>query len=766
MTPDHEKNYTTTFLIVNKIIMKFEKKHAGIVIIVLFLIVNSLATLRLMFSVLFPERILKGVVADYFKENLNKAVKFEDIYVDYDGTIVIKDFDVSITSDFNDNISLIKSEKAVINLRFFRLFTGVISVEGIDFHDSEITFVKKFGRSHLDSFLLVFDPDNFIKRTHKAYENFYIDFHGAKLHYRESLRAKQITLELYNINAGMNFDKENFSYSVSGRIKPFQSDVIRKGAFDCSGAVDIKNYGSYSHRLKIDNFDLTYLNEHILDHKLGDMALKGGISADLKLLKSKNVLYLKGAVETGSFSLVSLEKNFSIVSNENLNCDIDLAVNRSLNRYTLRHFKASDDVIALDASGTYVSNKTEDSLALKFKSNDIDLGDLSQYLTPLKDIEYSGTLRFDGDISLDFKNKKSGGMKAGALLENFTLSKNNKGTIEPIIGESRATVSLDDTSLVVDISAKPLRSDLSIKSRTDISGWIPFRSETAVTVSSKKMNLENLKHAAVYFADRLYASAYADKRNPLEVVPFLQRPLGRFMNQNAVDLTCGFNTVFYGKKSRFGNVTARAQLARGTLLVSDFQADGYDAKYRLSFQGYFNSDQPYVKLEGKIDDFDLGRFYTDSGLTGTLSGKARTEFSYEVSFARAGDILDNAKGHFNSYVGKGEMKNTPGQQALIRFLRGNGYDEGRVSEIAFEDMTISISEQGENFWFSNFGIRGDTMIFNAVGDYLYEGGINSNFNIIIRRDAAAVTVPVRLSGPALAPCLDAAGREKSHRYCF
>jgi len=238
------------------------------------------------------------------------------------------------------------------------------------------------------------------------------------------------------------------------------------------------------------------------------------------------------------------------------------------------------------------------------------------------------------------------------------------------------------------------------------------------------------------------------------------------MNLNTIDLKCGFDTVFYGKKSMFRNVSAEAQLARGSVLVNDFRAEGYDAKYRLSFQGYFNSDQPYVKIEGKIDDFDLGSFYADSGLTGSLIGKARTDFSYEVSFARIGDILDNAKGHFNIYVGKGEMKNTPLQQGLIKFLHKNGYDPGRLSDISFEDMTVSISEQGENFWFSNFGIRGDTMMFNAVGDYIYEGGINSNFTITIRKDSSTLAVPVRLSGPAMAPCLDATGRKTSQRACF
>lgn len=753
--------------IVNKIFMKFEKKHAAVAAIVLFVIINSMATLRLLFSVVYPERILKEVVSDYFKNNLNKAVKFEDIYIDYDGTVVISDFNVSITGDFNDNISLIKSDRAVVNLRFFRLFTGDISVEGIDFYNSEITFIKKYGRTHLDSFLMVFDPDTFIKKTQKNYTDFYIDFHKARLFYRESLRSKQITLELYKIDAEMNIDSENFSYGVTGRIKPYQSDVIRNGDFNCRGAVQVRSYDAYSHRVVINNFDLSFLNEHILDYKLADIALKGAFSVDALIRKKKDLVQLTGQAETGSLTVVSLDKKFNLLSNENCNLHLDMTVNTAFNRYSVKQVKVSDDVISLDATGTYVQNLKEEALSVKFKTNSIDLEELSQNLTPLKDIEYGGTLQFGGDIDLDFKHARASVMKVRAALDGFTMSRNDKGTIVPLIDESAVKLSLDDKSINIDISARPLQSDLTVKSRTAVTAWIPFKSDTTVTLSSKKMNLENLKHAAVYLADRAYASAYEDKRSAIETIPFLQRPLGKFLNYNTIALNGILDTVFYGKKSRFSEVALEAQLNRGALLVNEFKADGYNAKYRLSFQGYFNSDQPYVKLEGKIEDFDLESFYADSGLKGTLSGgKARTEFSYEVSAARIGDILDNAKGHFNVYVGKGEIKNTPAQHSILKFLHKNGHDADSISAITFEDVTMSISEQGENFWFSNFGVRGDTLMFSAIGDYIYEGGINSNFGITIRKDAAVLNIPIRLSGPVLAPCIEVTGKKNSLRTCF
>lgn len=746
--------------------MKFQKKYAAVAVIALYVIVNAMATMRLFFAVMYPERLLKGVVNDYFRNNLNKAVKFDNLYIEYDGTIVLDRLDVSITSDFNDNISLIKSEKAVINICFFKLCAGSIGVEGIDFYNSEITFMKKFGRSHVDSFLQVFDPGRFIKKTQEAYGDFYVDFHRAKLFYRESLRAKQVILELYKINALMTIDANYLAYDVSGKIKPYHSKMIRNGDFKCRGTIRVADYNYYYHDVLINNFDLTYLNEHILDYKIADVALKGGISTDLRVVKTKNILSIGGKVETNTLTVFSMPDKFNLLSNENLNIEFDAFIDSARNSYAVKQLKLNDDAIEIEGSGKYTRNDKEDMLSLKIKSNKIDLAELSQNFSPLKNIEYAGTLKLDGSAILDFKNNKAAEMKAGAIIEDFTLSKNINGTLFPIIEESSMRLSVDESTIALDVRGKPLKSDLAVASRTKVASWIPFNSETGINVRSKKMNLDNVRHCVVYLADSVFASAYEDKRGALDKAPFLQRPLGKFLNYNIINLESRFDSMFYGKKARFSDVVLNAQLSRGSILIKDFSIDGYGATYKLSFQGYFNSDQPYVKLEGKVEDFDLTGFYADSGLKGSLSGTGRTDFSFEVSAARMGDILDNAKGHFNIYIGKGEMRNTPLQHDIMTFLRKNGYDPGAISDIDFESITLSVSEQGENFWFSNMGIRGDTLLFSALGDYLYEGGINSNSVLTIRRETSSASVPVKLSGTIRTPCLDVTDKSKSHRICF
>jgi hypothetical protein len=758
--------YTLTNPTVNKIIMRLKKKYAAIILIVVVIIINILSTLRLLFAVSYPDRVLKEVISEYFKNNLNKAVKFEDLYMDYSGKIVISDFNISITSDFNDNVSLVKSEKAVVNLAFFSLFTGTINLKGIDFYDSEITFIKKYGRSHLDCFYQILDPDKFINKIRNVYGEFYIEFHRATMFYRESLRDKQITIELNKIDAGLVIDKNTFSYSVSGYSKPYKTRILRKGSFSCEGTVDIKGYDSFKHRIKIDNFDLTYFNEHIQDYKLADVAVSGGGSVDVSIGKNKDTITVKGRAETNSLTVSSIKKKYNILSNENMNCDVELVVNTELNSYALRKLKADDDVVSLEAAGTYIRNNNHDAIKLKFKTNKIDLSDLSQNFTPYKDTEYSGTLQGDGGLSLDFKNSKATGMRLDVALDGFTLTKIKKGGAVPLIDESNIRLKLSDTSIDIDINAKPLQSDLGVKSRTSIASWIPFKSDTQIDIISKKMNLDNVRLALVYLIDKAYASAYDDKRGGLEKVPFLQSPMGKFMNNNTIALKSKVDSVFYGKRARWKDYVFNAQLSRGSVSISEFNAEGYEAKYRLAGQAYFNSDQPYVKIEGKVDDFDLAGFYAESGMSGSMTGKARSDFSYEVSVSRLGDILDNAKGHLNVYIGRGVMRNTKLQRNIMKFLRKNGHPSDSLSAINFEDIMISISEQGENFWFSNFGIRGDTILFNAVGDYLYEGGITSTFGLTVRKDAIVTNVPLRLYGPILAPCVDVVNKKDSQKLCF
>ncbi|MBN2160049.1 MAG: hypothetical protein JW807_11690 [Spirochaetes bacterium] len=747
--------------------MNDKKKYAAAAVIVIVVLINILATLRLLFSVVCPERAQKEIVVNYFKDNLNKAVKFEEITIDYTGNVIIDDFNVSITSDFNDNISLIKSKRAVIDLAFWPLWAGSVRINGIDFYDSEITFIKKYGRSHMECVRQILDPGKFIKTVQEAYPDFYIDFHGSAISYRESLRDRLLVVELYTIDAELYINTSAFSYDITGRIRPFRTSILRKGEFSCRGSVDIGQGDSFSHRIQIENFDLTYLNEYIQERKKADTSISGGASVDLEVKRNKSILTVGGQAWTNNLTVASITKKYNLISGENVSLDIDASYNSAHNSYTIRSLSVYDDVARLDASGSYVQNEKEDAVTLDFKSNAIDLSDLSQNVAPFPGIEYGGMLQFDGSLNMDFKKKKASGMRFNCVLGEFTVSRNRKGKQECIIGESSMRVKADNSTFNADISLKPLGSDLSISIRTEVSAWVPFSSEMNVSVKSRRMNLDIIREPAVYLIDAAYASAYKDKREvAIGRTPFPQTLLGKFANHNSISFTSEADTVFWGTNASWNNCGLDARLANGALSIGEFRADGYGAAYRFNALAYFNTEQPYFRVEGAVDDFDWSAFYADSGMKGSMTGKAGCDFNYEVSAARMGNILDNSRGNLNVHVGTGEMINTRPQQAIMKFLRKNGYEAGSVADITYESITLSLSQRGENFWFSNFGVRGDKLFFNAAGDYLYEGGITSTFGATVRKDATVIAIPVKVSGPLLGPCVDVANRGDSEKFCF
>jgi hypothetical protein len=751
----------------NNIIMEFRKKHIIFTaIFALVIVVNFLSTLRLFFAIRYPEREIREVITEFFKNNLNKAVKCDDIYIDYSGEIQISNFNMSIASDFNDNISLIKCKTAVINLDFFNLFAGRIKIKGLGFYNSETTFPKKYGRSHVDSFNQILDIPKFLKRAGNSYINLYIYFKRATLHYNESLRDKQVYVELYKTDAEFYIESNSVSYRIDGYIKPYKSERIRRGSFYCKGEFDLPRANIWSHRIKIDNFDLTYLNNYIQEYKISDVSLSGGLSCDLEISMKNNVQVLKGQVETNNLKVTDIIKKFNIVSNENLNVEMELIRDTKLNSYTVPRLNLYDDIFSIQASGKYVRNQKDEKLNFQFKTNRIDLADLSRNLTPYNNIGYTGTINSSGKFYLDIKNNRATGSKANLRASKFTLVNNEKGNEKTIIGESNINIKLTESEIAVDATMNPLSSDLSLKSRTLVSNWIPFRSDSQITLASQRFNSEILFHTIKYLLSKLLATAYENRKIIDDTMSFLQKPAGKFLNSNNIILKCNFDSIFFGKNTKLKNFVFDMQLNRGILFLKEFAVNGYEAEYRMAAQAFFNSDQPYIKLEGKINELNLAEFFRGTGLKGFVSGKANIDYKYELSANRLSDILENSRGNLNIYITKGILKNTALQNNFIKFLQTNGHSSVSIKTINFETLSLSISQLGEHFWFTNFGIRGDTLTFNGVGDYTYPSGMSSHFGVTVKDEEAAIVIPIQLYGPLLAPCIDYYNKKDSQKTCF
>jgi hypothetical protein len=747
--------------------MKFKKLHiiSGLVVGIV-IIFNFLFTLRLFFTVAFPEREVREAVTEFFKNNLNKAVKCNEVFIDYNGNIILSDFDVSIASDFNDNISLIKCKRGVINLDFFDLIRGRIIIKGLEFYNTEITFPKKYGKSHIESLYQIVDLSKFIKKVRDTYNHLYIDFKSTSLNYRESLRNAQVSIGLYGINAKINIEKNSIAYYADGYIKRLKTESIHNGSFNCRGNYYARKADSSRAHIRIENFDLTYLNDYMADYKLGEISVSGGLSCDLEYGASGGGQSLKGRVETNSLTVADLANKFNVVSNENLNADIDIRRDTVLNRYTVPRLDLNDDVCSIAASGEYVNNKTEKKITVRYRTNIIDLSDLSQVLTPFYNIRYAGTLESSGTFNLDFKNNRAAGTKIGLTIHKFTLVHNEKGNDTAIIDESNMRAEVTESEIRISAALKPLDSDITMKSATRVTSWSPFKSDTSITLGSGKLNIRVLTNSVVYTLNRIFTIAYNSRKTRHISVPFLQSPAGEFLNNNRMELSVKFDRIFAGRAKKFSNLAFYLLLNRGVVLLDNFSLQGCDAAYRLSAQAYLKSDQPYIKLEGGVHNLDCGELFRGTNSSGFISGTADIDFRYELSAGTPSDILENSRGSLGFRIVNGVLKNTIFQNRMRQFLRKNGYPYDSIGTINFDSITLSVSQTGEKFWLSNFSFQGDSISWYGGGEYTYAGGLNGRVGLTVKGKDSSARIPVQAFGPLLSPCIDVSDKKESQKECF
>ena len=475
---------------------------------------------------------------------------------------------------------------------------------------------------------------------------------------------------------------------------------------------------------------------------------------------------MKGWVEASGLSVISLRDRHSIILNDSLEIEIDGLYDEARNYIKVNRLTAADEAVSIKASGEYARNKQQDRVRVVFATNRIDLDDLSAMIQPIPNITYSGRAKAEGAIEIDFAKNSAAGTHASLVVEDFTLSRKGKNESIAVIDESDLSLNITENLIKAQARFRPVGSHYRIALRTDVTAWRPFKSSTQVTVRSNVMRLHDLAALATYAIDKIFEAAYEDRMQAFDGTPFLQRPIGQFINSNSLFLDAEMKTMVFARKAMLRNGRFTFRLDRGTALLDTFSVEGYDANYRLSMQGYFNTDQPYIKIDGKMDNFDLNALYADARMSGSMDGKARIDFGYELSASRISDMLDNAKGNFNFFIGTGQMKGTELQRRLSSFFAKNGYANDALSENKYQDITLSISQVGDNFWFTNFGIKGDTLFFAGRGDYTWQGGVNGMINVSVRSGDRMLAIPLQIKGPLLAPCLEVLGKKDGAKLCF
>ena len=749
--------------------MKFKNKYLFYILACIFIASAALIiSFRIFVSVSYPDREISYHINELFRHNFNRAVKFEDVHISFPGSVVLHNFNISVTSDFNDNMSMISSEKAVIKLSVSDFLRNKFTVRSIEFYGADIVFEKRYRDYY---FMFCTTMKELLSGTKKgasiSHKKVKVLFHDSSFAYRELFNEKKLSISCSSVNSKTIFYRKHAEYSIRGIIRPDNNSDISEGTFRGSGTLYYDGKRKNITRLSIYNFDLSYLNDFISRKGL-NFKLTGGGSFEAKALSHSGVHSIKASVETNNLNVIyGPGPRFSPVSNENINITLDMDISRDPVRILCRDFSFSDNVLSMTASLEYSDNDKENFLKLDYDISDVDLGDLSRNITPVKNSTFTGMIKADGNWDIDFMKSRVNRFDNSIGLRDFSLTSFTRGTGETVVSGAGGIISSSRDGIAVNLRADFNGTDLSLKGKTLVKSWFPISSDSSFKLSSSDTRARHIFSCAAYIIERIYMVADRDRKRGYEEIFFLSKPAGSFINNNDFSLKLTADKISMGKKAHLDNFRSTLNLKKGVLLLDDFNLEGYGGIFQLKFLGLFNRDYPYISMEGGVYTLDLDSLSSDMKSRCTLGGNLLCNFDYKITAYRLSHIIENAEGTFHMSGISGSLENTSAQKKINDFLNKNGYSTVDISTITFNTASATVSQRGDKFYFRNFSLSGEDISINSWGNYVYPSGLDASLQTGVRdKNRRALQIPLILTGPLTAPCLGLRNNSKAGKVCF
>lgn len=732
-----------------------------------------LIAFKIFIVIRIPEKQLKSSIEAFFKENFNKAVDFEDVSLSMAGKAVISNLNVSISSDFNDNISLIKSEKAVIKFDFTGLLGGEYRVRGLVFKGAEISLPKKYGQGYSEFIKEMFRSGRALtKLRYVDLGDFSARISGGRLHYLEGFRDSKLDLECYRMSADVVFSGDGIHYEFSGRISPARSTRTSPGSFHGDGRLYLNKEGSVarsSGTVEIEGFDLSYMNLPFLEYCEMPWTVFGRFSSSIRIDSLGDAISMEASVNLDN---LSVEKScgkgiMRIVSNENIAARFSIDMLSDLKRIVVRRLELRDDSTGLSLRGVRTRNAHEHSLDAVFRLEASNLGNTASVFSPFKQMAYEGRLDAEGRCSYDFLNNRAREVSLRAELRDFSLRRTGRGADPYFIRDMRARLCIQDGRCDLDFHAGHGDSDVSLRWTGFIRHWSPFTSRSRLAVDAKRLEAETIGALLVRCLDGLVGSAIEDKGRGYEDIFFKQKPLGIFVSNNSLDLRLSAGTILFNKRKGLQNLLLEASLADGILRTNEFRLSGYGGDYSCELSAYLNCDHPNFKIGGRFTRIGLESLCRDYRVRGVDGGTLDIEFEYEGNGYRPAHLLDNGKMKLDISINGAGLRGTRLQGEIKNFLKMNGYDNLSLDEVILDQARLSLGLLGGFFTVSQLSLSGNTFNVNGYGSYSRAEGLRIPLTASLTapvgegEPSRTSTVPLLIDGSLLRPSLSIQGKKDS-----
>lgn len=726
----------------------------------------SMSIIHITLNFMYPGNQLAESIKENFKDSFGKSIKFDSMIFRYNGDIILHNFYLSNTTDFNDNVNLIKCSEVVIDTYLLDLLREKITFSAVIMFEPEINIIKNYGKSYTDTFITDivagFKND---KINQFITKRFSIVLTDSQLFYREIFKKSKTSVDFFDVDIDILYNGDELEYEIDGSIVNNNISRWRSCGFDVEGEVTF-NEAKSRNRVKFSNIDISIVNNFLAEIYNDPVVLKGELSGDLSFNTDKENIDIRAEIDACDiYASGSDSSSGFFLKDESIKFEFDITALSTLERMKINKFKIDDDILAIELKSEYVKGE---QLSLAIHSNKIDLSLLSGKFIPFKHATYEGDFFFNGSFKFNLKDMVPEDLGLDVKLNGFSITPSEISDNKlKIIKQCNALVAADKEKLLLKSKFNLGDTDVDITFNSQISGWNPFVSKNQVEILSKKMELALLRQAVMAGIDSIYNMAYVDMfQNFDEQRNFLKEPEGIFINNNDLNLTVKAEKLLIVNGAAFDDFNINFKLEKGFLKTELFSLQGYEGVFSLDVYAAFRQEYPFIKIAGGVENLNIAKMSVDSDSAIQAAGILTSDFKFETNAFRVGQIVENGRAAFNISIKDGYFSKTENINKLDNFIKDSGYIQSLPQILPFNSFTFTFMQSANEYYIKNFSMTGNKCSFSAYGKFTEEDGLNVPLNLNINSDNTFTKIPLLISGNLRSPCVKINEKKKQDYICF
>ncbi len=750
---------------------KYKKKIIySISFLLIILIVYSGIKVTIHF-VLPRELVLSHINSAFFK-TLGKAIKYDSIKIDLFGNIILKNFSLANGIDFNDDVTLIKSEELCIKTKFLSLFKGKLMIKGFVMKNPLINLVKKYGISYTKMLHDVFGVKKIFssgeegKQAGNSDNTFFddavtIDIDDADIIYDEFFKNRKTHIKFSNVDCTFSMNRKSAHIDLNGFVINDYNGNLTKGFLGVYGSFSGGKLSKIS--FKMNELNMEHLNIFLSEKNFLSKYLQGKLSANGEArLSGKDYAVSGKFTGTKIFLKENPDSGSNIITNDEINLKVKGKISSDLSAISLSDIDLSDGIADFNIS---LEKKNRNELYLSFKSNKINLRELNKRIQPVENSSYGGQLSLSGKIGYDMEKDEPVNIELNVNTMDFFISLNRKSYLHKV-SDCNTSIKLNDKTLDGSVSFKYNNSDYRMQIKSEISTISPLKSKSEIQIHSENIDIREVQDFIIYSLDDLYTKAYDDMNRGYNEIFFLKEPEGIFLNNNDFMIAFDVKNIIYDERSQLQNLQLAMRLQKGVLRTEQFSVAGLDGRYSFLVSGNFNQEYPFIRIEGEFLNMNLSKL--NMAKERKAEGELNISFSYNTNAYRIGHFLENGKGDFSVSLRNGKISGTKIQERIADFLNRNEYNGDLVKNLNVKSLNFVFRQAGHNCYVKNFALTSDEAVFNTSGKYKIDGGLTMSLPLSIyeKEPRKGYSIPLRVTGNLLSPCLGFSSGKRKDMVCF